>query len=106
MQKKIKILFILPSLTAGGAQRVISFIATHLDKNKFESILIVVGKPEEAVYRTQGIKVKFLNKKRVLTAIPIIFKLILLAKSAQPKHHTQLHLEFFRQYYLLDLSDN
>lgn len=79
-ESKIKILFVLPSLTAGGAQRVISFIATHLDKEKFESILIVVGRAEDAVYKTQDIEVHFLNKKRVLNAIPILFKYILLKK--------------------------
>lgn len=81
-QSKIKILFVLPSLAAGGAQRVISFIATNLDKQKFESILIVVGKAEDAVYRTQDIEVHFLNKKRVLNSIPVLIKYILFK---QPK---------------------
>jgi len=80
MAKKIKILFILPSLKAGGAERVISFIAAHLDKKKFESILIVIGKSEDAVYATNDIEVRFLNKKRVLTAIPNLFISILNTK--------------------------
>ena len=80
MKKKIKIIFILPSLKAGGAERVISFIATHLDSQKFKSILIVIGKEEDAVYQTEGIEVRFLNKKRVLTSIPTLFKHIYFAK--------------------------
>jgi glycosyltransferase involved in cell wall biosynthesis len=80
MDKQIKILFILPSLRAGGAERVISFIATHLDKQKFKSILVVIGKAEDAVYETQGIEVLFLNKNRVLTGIPELFKNILITK--------------------------
>jgi glycosyltransferase involved in cell wall biosynthesis len=77
---RIKILFILPSLTAGGAQRVISFIATNLNKQKFNSILIVIGKAEDAVFTTKGIEVLFLNKKRVLTAIPKLFRYIFILK--------------------------
>jgi glycosyltransferase involved in cell wall biosynthesis len=77
MEKKIKILFILPSLKAGGAERVISFIATHLNNQKFESIMIVIGKKEDAVYQTKNIEVHYLNKGRVLTAIPILFRNIL-----------------------------
>ena len=80
MTKKIKILFILPSLKAGGAERVISFMATHLNSQKFESILMIIGKKEDAVYPTGCIEVRFLNKKRVLTAIPELFKSILIIK--------------------------
>jgi glycosyltransferase involved in cell wall biosynthesis len=80
MMKKIKIVFILPSLKAGGAERVISFIASNLNKQKFESILIVIGKKEDAVYSTKDIKVHFLNKKRVLAAIPTLFKNIFIMK--------------------------
>ena len=42
MSKK-KILFILPSLKAGGAERVVSFLAKNLDQNVFETKLLVVG---------------------------------------------------------------
>lgn len=80
MSKKIKIVFILPSLKAGGAERVISFLATNLDKQKFESILIVIGKAEDAVYKTNDIDVRYLNKGRVLTAIPVLFKEIFVIK--------------------------
>lgn len=78
--KKIKILFILPSLKAGGAERVISFIATNLDKQKFESILLIIGNEADAAYATSGIEVRFFNKKRVLTAVPKLFTTILNVK--------------------------
>ncbi|MDA9552120.1 glycosyltransferase [Flavobacteriaceae bacterium] len=80
MKKKIKIIFILPTLKAGGAERVISFVATNLDLRKFKSILIVVGKKEDTAYYTENIEVKYLNKKRVLHGIPILFKHILFSK--------------------------
>lgn len=71
---KIKILFVLPSLKAGGAERVISFIATNLNEQIFETRLIVIGKKEDAVYETEGIEVNFLGKKRVMNAVPLMFK--------------------------------
>lgn len=77
---RIKILFVLPSLKAGGAERVISFIASSLDKQKFESVLVVIGKSKDAVYTTDGIEVHFLNKRRVLNAIPLLFKYFLTKK--------------------------
>ena len=43
-QKLIKVLFVLPSLKAGGAERVISTIAKGLDKNKFKSTTKIVIK--------------------------------------------------------------
>jgi glycosyltransferase involved in cell wall biosynthesis len=80
MNEKIKILFILPSLKAGGAERIISFIATNLNNHKFRCILIVIGKEEDAVYSIKDIEVRYLNKRRVLTAIPELFRTIFIIK--------------------------
>lgn len=77
-KSKINILFVLPSLKAGGAERVISFIASNLNPNKFTCTLIVVGQKKDAIYNTEGIEVLFLNKRRVLNAIPKLFKHILI----------------------------
>ncbi|WP_033958603.1 glycosyltransferase [Psychroserpens jangbogonensis] len=74
MEKKIKILFILPSLRPGGAERVVSFIAQHLDKTKFEPKLLIVGYEKKAVYSFDNIETVFLNKSRVLFGIFGIFK--------------------------------
>lgn len=70
--RKIKILFILPSLKAGGAERVIAFLSKNLNKQQFKCSLIVIGRVDDAVYSTEGIEVIYLNKKRVLNAIPKI----------------------------------
>ncbi|MFV9551015.1 glycosyltransferase [Algibacter sp. PT7-4] len=70
---KKKVLFILPTLTAGGAERVISYIAQNIDQNKFESKLLITGYKKDAAYSINGIEVKFLEKGRVLNAIPKIF---------------------------------
>ena len=77
---KIKIIFVLPSLKAGGAERVISFIASNLNKQKFESTLMVIGKSEDAVYETEGIEVHFLGKRRVMNAVPLLFKYLFIKR--------------------------
>lgn len=69
-------MFVLPSLKSGGAERVISFIASNIDKSKFKSILVVVGFEDDAVYSTDGIEVHFLNCTRVLKSINPLFQLI------------------------------
>ena len=66
---KIKILFILPSLKAGGAERVISTISRKLNKAKFETTLVVLGYKKDAVYPIDGIDVVFLNRPRLLKSI-------------------------------------
>lgn len=71
--KKKKILFILPTLTAGGAERVISFVAQNIDRNKYDSKLLVTGYKKDAAYTIKNIDLKFLEKSRVLNAAPQIF---------------------------------
>ncbi|MBF8149562.1 glycosyltransferase [Winogradskyella sp. F6397] len=70
---KKKILFILPTLTAGGAERVISFIAQNINKSKFDSKLLVTGYEKDAAYLIDDIEVEFFKKKRVLNAVSNIF---------------------------------
>ncbi|WP_066225425.1 glycosyltransferase [Formosa haliotis] len=80
VSKKIKILFVLPSLKAGGAERVISYISKHLDKKKFIPILIVIGYKKDAVYTTNKTDVYYLNKSRVLKGVPPLLNLIIKTK--------------------------
>ncbi len=40
---KTKILFMIPSLRAGGAERVIVNLIRHLDRSKFILVLVVVN---------------------------------------------------------------
>ncbi len=70
---KIKITFILPSLVAGGAERIMSFIAQELDAEKFETTLLVVGFEKDSVYSTGKTQTIYLNKHRVLHAISGLF---------------------------------
>ena len=76
MTKKIKIFFVVPTLFAGGAERVISFVSQNLDKEKFDSTLIVIGLEKESKFPVSGIPVIYLNKTRVLRGIFSVAKLI------------------------------
>lgn len=44
MEQKKKILFIVPSMRGGGAERIMSVILNFLDKKKFEPILVLLKK--------------------------------------------------------------
>ncbi|WP_031443331.1 glycosyltransferase [Arenibacter algicola] len=66
----IKTTIILPSLRAGGAERVMSFVADNLDRDKFDVTLLVIGSSLDQSYSIRNISLVFLNKKRVLTSIP------------------------------------
>ncbi|THV58107.1 glycosyltransferase [Flagellimonas alvinocaridis] len=70
--QKIKISIFLPSLTAGGAERIMSFIAQKLDRSIFSVTLVVTGSENEVKYDLTGVDVVFLNKDRVLFSIPKI----------------------------------
>lgn len=74
LNKLIKVTFVLPTLFAGGSERVLSFLAQHIDKTQFEATLLVIGKSSEAAYDVEGIKVIFLEKSRVLHGSPLLFK--------------------------------
>lgn len=71
---------IVPTLGAGGAERIMSFIAQNIDKDRFKATLVVVGSKNEAVYSVKDIDVIFFNKARVRQAFPHLFKLLLTHK--------------------------
>ncbi|WP_179019453.1 glycosyltransferase [Winogradskyella forsetii] len=71
-----KIFFILPTLFAGGAERIMSFVSQNLNKEKFDVTLIVIGKESESKFNVTGIPVIFLNKSRVLNGFFAVCNLI------------------------------
>jgi glycosyltransferase involved in cell wall biosynthesis len=76
MSQRINVLFILPSLTSGGAERVISFIANNLNRTKFKTTLMIIGVKKETVYDVSNVDVIYLGKKRVLLGFVKLFKFI------------------------------
>ncbi|GGD10061.1 glycosyltransferase [Hyunsoonleella pacifica] len=77
MIKKINIIFVLPTLFAGGAEKIMSFISQNIDKEKFQAKLLIAGHSKDAAYDIKNIEVTYLNKDRVLYAIPQFFIFII-----------------------------
>ncbi|WP_419211081.1 glycosyltransferase [Maribacter sp. X9] len=73
---KTKIFFFIPSLRAGGAERVVSFIAQNIDKAKFEPTLYVIGTKEDATFEVTDVAVEFLNHRRVSKSFGAIFNTV------------------------------
>lgn len=77
MKEKIKIIFFLPHLKAGGAERVVSFIFRSIDRTIFEPYLIILGFESEVQYTIEAENIIFLNKKRLRSALVDIVKKIM-----------------------------
>lgn len=75
-RNKINVVFVLPTLHAGGAERVMSFLSENLDKSNFISNLVVVGYEKSSKYSVNKIPIHFLNKDRVASSIPSLIKIL------------------------------
>ncbi len=76
MRSKRKILFILPSLRAGGAERVVTFVANHLDVNQYLVTLVVIGSKKDSVFDVGPLSVHYFDKHRLLLSILPLFSFI------------------------------
>jgi len=74
--KKIKILFIVPSLKGGGAERVISYLVNNLSSEYFEPILIIVNNYSNGYEVKAKIKKYELNIKSIKYSFFAIRKII------------------------------
>jgi glycosyltransferase involved in cell wall biosynthesis len=78
MDRRCQVLFLIPSLRGGGAERVIVTLLRHLDRTRFHLTLAVLDL-RQAVYRDdvpQGVEVIDLGCSRVRYALPKIFRLV------------------------------
>ncbi|MBA6153575.1 glycosyltransferase [Gelidibacter maritimus] len=73
---KIKIIFVLPNLLPGGAERVFSYLAQNIDAKKFNATLLIMGYSKDASYKIENITTVFLEKPRVLNGIPALYQYI------------------------------
>lgn len=64
-----KIVVILPTLKAGGAERVLSYVSSELHNSNFDITLIVLGFEKDKVYDTGNLNVVYLNKSRLLNSV-------------------------------------
>lgn len=76
-----KIAFVLPSLSAGGAERVMTYVAQKLDNAKYDVTLVVLGYKKDTIYDTGKIKTIYLNHSRLVKSIP---SLVLTIKKLKP----------------------
>lgn len=96
---KTKILFILPHLKAGGAERVVSFIFKNLNRTIFDTKLVVIGFKKDNHYSVQGEDVVYLNRLRLRNAFFDVIKTI---KTEKPDlvfssiGHINIYLEFLK----------
>ena len=74
--KKIKVFITIPNLSAGGAEKVMTFLAKNINRKKFETTLIVIGKQENSAYDTTDINIKYLGNLHVRNSIFPLIKLI------------------------------
>ncbi|WP_243472008.1 glycosyltransferase [Winogradskyella sp. MH6] len=75
-KKKIKVYFVLPTLFAGGAERVITFISQNISKEIFTVKLIVIGFEKDSKYNTNEITTIYLNKNKVSESIIPLYKVL------------------------------
>ena len=81
-EKKMNILFVLPSLKPGGAERVVSFLAKNLHDNKQEVTLLVLGYEKDKFFKTGNLAIVYLNRDRLLFSA---FEIIKFIKKRKPK---------------------
>ena len=78
MDQRRQILFLIPSLRGGGAERVVAALLRHLDRTKFRFALAVVD-IRDAVFRAdvpEDVELIDLGSSRVRYALPKIVRLI------------------------------
>lgn len=71
---KIKIVFVLPNLMPGGAEKVVSFIAQNIDRHKFSSELWIIGSKSDKDFKVSGIPVTYFNIQRVRHSFTALYK--------------------------------
>lgn len=65
MKKKIKVAFMLPTLHAGGAERVISYIYKNFNTEDFSASLLITGLKSESKFYQDDKSIIFLNNPKV-----------------------------------------
>jgi len=74
---RIKVLFAIPSLAGGGAERVVTILLRHLDRERFEPALVLAagsGPLRDQV--PEDVRVFEINAKRTRSALPAIVRLV------------------------------
>ncbi|MHA1341452.1 MAG: glycosyltransferase [Promethearchaeota archaeon] len=76
INSKKRLLFVIPSLACGGAERVIVNLINHLDKNEYELLLAIFeNKMDLQLNLNFPVRIVCLNKKSRWDFLKLIFKL-------------------------------
>ncbi|NNF75997.1 MAG: glycosyltransferase [Flavobacteriaceae bacterium] len=67
--KKIQLVIATANLLPGGAERVLSFLATEIDKEQFEVTIVVFGHERDVSYDLKGVNTVFFGRDRVMHGI-------------------------------------
>lgn len=81
IQNKKKILLVVPNLLAGGAEKVIAFLAKSLNRNFFEVKLVVIDNQKKTLFDVSEVDTIYLNKRHVKSAF---FSIIRTIKKEKP----------------------
>lgn len=77
MNKKFKVLFVLPSLIGGGAERVFTYLINHIDRERFEPHLALGAKRGAYLHDiSDDVSIYQLNGERARNATPSLIKLV------------------------------
>ncbi|MCD8019251.1 MAG: glycosyltransferase [Clostridiales bacterium] len=60
----IKILFFIPNLSSGGAEKVLRSLVNHMDQNQFDITVQTIEKEQSENYLVEGIHYKSINHSR------------------------------------------
>lgn len=80
-QSKKKILLIIPNLMAGGAEKVIAFLAKSLNRDIFDVTLVIIDSKRKTLFDVNGVDTIYLNKQHVKSAF---FSIIRTIKKERP----------------------
>ncbi len=85
-KQKRKILFVIPSIEAGGAERVLCTVVAALNKDKYEIGLVLFNEPSasELIAKLNINKIYYLPKRHKLDFFLLICKLISITSTIKP----------------------
>jgi glycosyltransferase involved in cell wall biosynthesis len=77
-ERRTRLLFLIPTLTGGGAERVVVTLLQHLDRSRFELALAVVDTRDAAFREQVPVDVEFIDLacRRVRQALPKLVRLL------------------------------
>ncbi len=77
MDKKIKVLFVLPNLSGGGAERVFTYLVNHIDRERFRPYLALGAKTGAYLNDIrEDVTIYELKGERARNVIPSLFRLV------------------------------